>query len=122
MTTIPKNRKWPWSIAVPIAALAVACGPTGAPQTGVDAAAEPTAAWTTAFNAGDPARLAALYAEDARTLPPGGPPVVGRGDIESYWRGDLGEGGVTTTLTPVDAVAQGNIVYVEGTYRVKEGN
>lgn len=122
MTTIPKNRKWPWSIAVPIAALAVACGPTGAPQTGVDAAAEPTAAWTTAFNAGNPATLAALYAEDARTLPPGGPPVEGRTEIESYWRADTSEGGVKTTLTPVAAIAQGDLVHIEGTYQVNGEN
>lgn len=122
MTPILMNRKWPWSIAVSFAVATAACGGTSPLQKGVGVASEPTAAWTTAFNAGDPARLAALYAEDARTLPPGGPPVVGRGEIESYWRSDLGEGGVATTLTPVDAVAQGSIVYVEGTYRVKEGN
>ena len=86
---------------------------------GTDLAAEPTAAWVKAFNAGDPAALAALYAEDARSLPPGGPPIAGRSRIESYWRDDLGEGGVTTTLTPVDAVAQGDLVHVEGTYKVK---
>jgi ketosteroid isomerase-like protein len=118
MTLILMNRKWPWSIAVSFAVATAACGGTSPLQTGAGVASEPTAAWTTAFNAGDPARLAALYAEDARTLPPGGPPIVGRGEIDSYWRSDLGEGGVTTTLTPVDAIAQGDLVHVEGTYQV----
>jgi uncharacterized protein (TIGR02246 family) len=112
------NRKWPWIIAVSIAAFAVACGGSAPPANGIDAAAQPTAAWTAAFNAGDTAALAALYAEDARTLPPGGPPVTGRAEIESYWRADTGTGGVKTTLTPVSAITQGDLVHVEGTYEV----
>lgn len=98
----------------------MACGQSSPP--GADAA-ESTAAWTKAFNGGDPVALASLYAENARSLPPGGPAVVGRSAIESYWRDDLGEGGVTTTLTPVDTVAENDLVHVEGTYQVtgKEG-
>jgi ketosteroid isomerase-like protein len=45
-------------------------------------------------------------------------PVVGRSDIESYWRADIGEDGASTTLTPVHAVAQGDLVHVEGNYQV----
>ena len=112
------SRKWPWIIALSLAVIMVACGRSAPLQQATDLAAEPTAAWVKAFNAGDPAALAALYAEDARSLPPGGPPIAGRSRIESYWRDDLGEGGVTTTLTPVDAVAQGDLIHVEGTYKV----
>jgi len=110
------------SIAIIAASFAVttsACGRSSPVREGTDAVSEPTAAWVVAFNAGDPAALAGLYAEDARSLPPGGPPVTGREQIESYWRGDIGEGRVTTTLTPVDAVAQGDLVHVEGTYQVQ---
>jgi ketosteroid isomerase-like protein len=108
-------------IALSFTVVAAGCGQPS--PSGSDAAAEPTAAWTKAFNAGDPAALASLYAENARTLPPGGAAVVGRSAIESYWREDLGEGGVTTTLTPVDAVTDNDFVHVEGTYQVrgKEG-
>jgi ketosteroid isomerase-like protein len=120
--TILMNRKWPWAIVVSLAAAVVACGPTASPQERVDAAAAPTAAWTKAFNAGEPAALAALYADDARMLPPGGPAVAGRNAIQLYWRDDLGEGGVTTTLTPVDTVARQDLVHVEGTYQVKGGD
>jgi ketosteroid isomerase-like protein len=120
MKTILTNRKWPWIAAVvSFAVIAVACGRSSSLREGPDVASEPTAAWVNAFNGGDPTALAALYAENARSLPPGGPPVAGRSQIESYWRGDLGEGGVTTTLTPVDAVAQGDLVHVEGKYQVK---
>ena len=107
-------------IAVSFTVMTVACG-QGSSQ-GTEAAAEPTAAWTKAFNAGEPKALAALYAEDARSLPPAGMAVVGRSDIEGYWRDDIGGGGVITTLTPTDAFAQGDLVHVEGTYQVKGKN
>jgi ketosteroid isomerase-like protein len=97
----------------------VACGQSSPLQQDTGAASEPTAAWVSAFNAGDSAALAALYAENARSVPPGGPAVTGRSRIESYWRDDLGEGGVTTTLAPADAVTQGSLLHVEGTYQVK---
>jgi ketosteroid isomerase-like protein len=86
---------------------------------GTESAAEPTAAWTGAYNAGDPATLASLYADNARSLPPSGMAIVGRKAIESYWREDLGKGGITTTLTPVDTVADGDLVHVQGTYQAK---
>jgi ketosteroid isomerase-like protein len=84
-----------------------------------DAAAEVTATWSQAFDSGNPAALAAIYAADARSLPTGGVMLAGREQIESYWRADIGEGGVTTTLAPADAVADGNLLHVEGTYQVK---
>ena len=77
------SRKWPWIIALSLAVIMAACGGSAPLQQSTDMAAEPTAAWVKAFNAGDPAALAALYAEDARSLPPGGPPVAGRSQIES---------------------------------------
>src|SRR5688572_4126633 len=93
-------------IAVSVAAAIVACRPSSPQRT--EGASEPTAAWTKACNAGDPAALAALYAEDARSLPPDGVAVVGRNQIEAYWRDDIGQGGVTSTLTPVATMAAGD--------------
>ncbi len=119
MDTIIFTRRFVRIVVVSFAIGAVACGRSSPLQQDTNVASEPTAAWVAAFNAGDPAALAAPYAEDARSLPPGGPPVAGRSQIESYWRDDLGEGGVTTLLTPVDAVTQGDLVHVEGTYQVK---
>jgi ketosteroid isomerase-like protein len=119
MDTIMFTRRFVRIVVVSFAIAAVACGRSSPLQQDTNVASEPTAAWVAAFNAGDPAALAALYAEDARSLPPGGPPVAGRSQIESYWRDDLGEGGVTTLLTPVDAVTQADLVHVEGTYQVK---
>ena len=117
MSTNLAHHVRPNLIALSCAVVIVACGQSS--PTGTDTAAEPTAAWTTAFNSGDSTALAALYAADARSLPPSGAAVVGRNDIESYWRDDIGTGGTTTTLTPTDSMAQDDLVHVEGTYQVK---
>jgi ketosteroid isomerase-like protein len=119
MDTRLTHRRLPGIVALSFILATAACGQN--PPQGTAAAAEPTAAWANAFNAGNPAALASLYAENARSLPPGGAPIVGRSAIESYWRGDLGAGGVTTTLTPVDAVSADDLVHVEGTYQVTGG-
>ena len=42
--------------------------------------------WTAAFNKGDAAAVAALYAEDAYVLPPGSAMVKGHAAIEGFWR------------------------------------
>lgn len=106
------------SLGIVAASVALTTGACGGSQQGPEAVTESTAAWTKAFNAGDAAALAALYTDDARSLPPSGPPLVGRSSLESYWRDDIGQGGATTTLTPVDTTALGDLVLVEGTYQV----
>jgi uncharacterized protein (TIGR02246 family) len=42
--------------------------------------------WTAAFNKGDVAAVAAMYAEDAYVLPPGADMVKGRSAIEAFWK------------------------------------
>lgn len=42
--------------------------------------------WEDAFNKGDVAAVAAMYAEDAYVLPPGGNMVKGRSAIEAFWK------------------------------------
>ena len=62
MKTIQTNR-WPGVImALSFAVITVACGRSAPLQDGSAVAAEPTAAWVTAFNGGDATVLAALYA------------------------------------------------------------
>jgi uncharacterized protein (TIGR02246 family) len=41
--------------------------------------------WGAAFNKGDAAAVAAMYAEDAYVLPAGAPMVKGRADIQNFW-------------------------------------
>ena len=122
MITNPTNRSVLGIAIVSFALTAAACGQNAQLQPGTEAAAEVTAAWSKAFDSGNAAALAALYADNARSLPTGGAPLVGRSDIESYWRGDIGEGGATTTLTTTDAIAQGDFLHVEGTYQVNGAN
>jgi ketosteroid isomerase-like protein len=105
------------SAAVVISVGAAACG-RSVPADNKAVAEEVSAAWTRAFDAGDPAGLATLYAEDAHSFPPGSPAISGRGAIEAYWRDDIGSGGVTTKLTPDHSVAQGDLLHVAGTYDV----
>jgi uncharacterized protein (TIGR02246 family) len=42
--------------------------------------------FTAAFNKGEAAAVAAMYAEDAYVLPPGGEMVKGRSAIEAFWK------------------------------------
>jgi len=42
--------------------------------------------FTAAVNKGDAAAVAAMYAEDAYVLPPGGEMVKGRSAIEAFWK------------------------------------
>ena len=104
--------------AVALIASIVVAACAGAPAENKAAADEVTAAWATAFDGGDATALAALYAEDAHSMPPGAAQVQGRRAIESYWRADIGAGGIATRLMPAGSVAQGDLLNVDGTYEV----
>ena len=95
-----------------------ACGGAAPPAENKAAADEVTAAWVKAFDSGDAKAVAALYAEDAHSMPPGSGAISGRSRIESYWRGDIGSGGVATKLTPNDSIEQGDLLHVDGMYEV----
>ena len=95
-----------------------ACGGGVAPVENRAAADEVAAAWANAFDAGDATAVAALYAEDAHSMPPGTGTISGRQAIESCWRQDIAAGGIVTKLTPNDSIAQGDLLHVDGTYEV----
>lgn len=63
-------------------------------------------AWTAAFNKGDAAAVAALYAEDAYVLPPGSAMVKGHAAIEAFWRQAAQQMG-DAKLTTVDVLPLG---------------
>ena len=105
-------------VAATLAGLGLAACGGNAPAADVTATTEVTTAWAKAFDAGDASAVAALYAEDAHSMPPGGPAISGRREIEAYWREDLGSGGVATKLTPADSIRQGDLLHVDGTYDV----
>jgi uncharacterized protein (TIGR02246 family) len=101
-----------------VMSLGVATCERGAPADNKALAEEVSTTWTRAFDAGDATALAALYTDDAHSLPPGSPAITGRGDLEAYWREDIGSGGVVTKLRPDDAVTEGDLLHVAGAYDV----
>ena len=113
----PTSRMVIGAVAVIFAAVAIAgCG-GAAPVENKATADEVTAIWAKAFNTGDASGLAALYADDARSTPPGGSPAAGRSQIESVWRNDMKSGEVTK-LTTSGSIAQGNLLHIIGSYDV----
>ena len=95
-----------------------ACGRAMAPVENKAAADEVTAAWIKAFDSGDAKTLAAIYADDARSTPPGSGTLSGRGSIEAYWRDDIGSGGISTKMTPNHSLEHGDLLHIAGEYEV----
>ena len=69
------------------------------------------------FSKGDAARIADMYAEGARVMPPNSPMVQGRQRIQELWQ-SLINTGAKFKLNTSDAEAQGNVVYEVGTYEL----
>ena len=68
-----------------------------------------------AFNGGDPAGVAALYAEEAAIYPPNMAPAHGREAIQAFWAGVL-EGGITVELTTQKMYGMGDAATEVGAY------
>ena len=90
-----------------------------APQTDVaevrKAIEEDLQRFVAAFNAKDAATLASVYAADAIILPPNGPRVSGRANVEPFWREMFAIGSdLKLTITHVDA--SGDLAYEVGSY------
>jgi len=67
-----------------------------------------TAAWQEAYQSGDAASVASLYAPDAVLLPPNSEPVVGRSGIEAFMAGLIGTG-LNGELEDIDIYANGDL-------------
>jgi ketosteroid isomerase-like protein len=70
-----------------------------------------------AFSKADAARIADMYAEGARVMPPNSPMVQGRQKIQELWQ-SLINTGAKLTLSTSDVEAQGNVLYEVGTYEL----
>ncbi len=81
------------------------------------------ASWEKAFSAGNGAAAAeAVFAEDARLLPPDGPAVEGREAIGKFWQG-LMDAGVHSLKLGVTAVEiHGDTMIETGTWAAKAPN
>jgi len=69
-----------------------------------------------AYNAGDAAAIAALYAEDAVYQPDHGPAVEGRAAIQQYFEQVFATVDVTTQITPGETEIVGDMAHEHGTF------
>ena len=99
---------------------AAACGGSVTPATPGDTApvAEVRNKYVAAFNAGDAAGVAALFAEDAVSLPDHHAALLGRAAIESYMRDTFAQFTTNITVTPGDTEVVGDIGHEHGAFTV----
>lgn len=103
---------------LPLVLILSACGQ----QAGDGAAFTPRASeWQAAMNAGDVEGIAALYAEDARVMPPNLETMTGKDAVRAAF-GAMIEAGQSVELTAVEHRSGGDIAYVVGNYRLKQGD
>ena len=71
-------------------------------------------AFTDAFDRGDVAAVAKLYAEDAIAFPPDGDMVKGRAAIEAMWKGVRDTGAKSLDFDVIDVKSSGNLAAETG--------
>ena len=71
-----------------------------------------------AFNAGDAATAAQVYAPDATVMPPNGAPIVGQPAIVQYWQGGWKMGVRNVKLTSTELDVHGNSASEVGRYEL----
>lgn len=70
-----------------------------------------------ALSKGEAAKIADMYAEGARVMPPNGPLVQERQRIQEFWQGFI-DSGAKLSLSTSDVEAQGNVAIEVGTYEL----
>ena len=70
-----------------------------------------------ALSKGEASKIADMYAEGARVLPPNSPMVQERQRIQEFWQGFI-DSGAKLSLTTADVEAQGNVAIEVGTYEL----
>ena len=99
-------------LILPLALIAGACGQavdSGTPFGSRDGE------WQAAMNAGDADAIAALYAEDARLLPPNDKAMTGRDAVKAMF-GAMIDSGASVELNPIEIESAGDVAYTVGTY------
>jgi len=105
--------------------LALAGTPASAAQAaGRDEAAirAQTTSWVKAYNGGDAAAIAALYADDAMLMPPGAQSATGKAAILAFATKDIASskaaGAIFAVNPKTDVGVSGNMGWESGTYTV----
>ena len=96
-----------------VASTAVAYSQTSATRKAIEAN---TRSFVEAFNKGDAAAVAQIYAADAKILPPNEKIVEGRANIQAFWQTAIGAGLKMTSLTPTTITPAGNLLVETGKY------
>jgi uncharacterized protein (TIGR02246 family) len=78
-----------------------------------------TAEFEAAFNAGDAAKVASMYAEDGVVMPPNEPMVKGRSAIEAALKKEMATEKVTLKLSPIHSAITGDSAHEAGTTTVR---
>ena len=106
-----------------------ACAPAGPPP--VDAAAEETAvkavtaAWLSAYNAGDVEKIVAMYAEDAVLMPPHAAVATGHAGIRAFLTTDTAAAkaaGVKIVPGAATAGVAGDTGWESGSYTIADAS
>jgi uncharacterized protein (TIGR02246 family) len=106
-----------------------ACAPASPPP--VDTAAEEaalkaiTAAWLSAYNAGDVEKIVALYADDAVLMPPHAPVATGHAAIRAFLTTDTAAAkaaGVKLVPGAATAGAAGDTGWESGSYTIADAS
>lgn len=102
--------------------LAAACiailGSTHAMAQQPSAVVELANRWTAAYNQGNAEDIANLYSQGAELYIHKEGRFVGRGNIRTYWAGDLTRSNPMTVLTVTDSVVDDEMMLVHGNYQV----
>jgi uncharacterized protein (TIGR02246 family) len=112
-----------WGVFV-AAGLAAACGGTQQQQAS-SAAADPApinqlrSKYQTAYNAGDAAGVAALFTDDAVSLPDHHAALQGKAAIQQYLQEIFSQFSVTMTITPADTEIVGTFAHEHGSFVIK---
>jgi len=106
------------ALAITVAAAVVFTGVVQG-QSKTDPALNKLAAdYQAAYNAGDAAKLASMYADDAIVMPPDEPMVKGRSAIEARLKSEMKKAKTTIKLSPSESAISGEHAHEAGTTTV----
>lgn len=106
-----------WVACIALSAVA-GCESAKAPEPFPQAAVD---GWIAAFNSGDAAGLALMYAPDAQILPPDEPIVSTQAAIEEFWR-RYNPGQIRLEVSGVQTERLGDYWFREGSYTALDPN
>ena len=105
------------AVAITVAALGVTGVVQGQGKTD-PALSKLTAEYEAAYNAGDTAKLASMYADDAVVMPPDEQMVKGRRAIEARLKSEMQRAKTTIKLSPSESAISGDHAHEAGTTTV----